>query len=65
MEIMTKKEYELYKYLKDNNIKDIGSMGILAQAMKVSRSVINRRVISLENKGYIIRNGNYVQLRKE
>lgn len=62
---MTKKEYELYKYLKDNNIKDIGSMGILAQAMKVSRSVINRRVISLENKGYIIRNGNYVQLRKE
>ena len=65
MEIMTKKEYELYKYLKDNNIKDIGSMSILAQAMKVSRSVINRRVISLENKGYIIRNGNYVQLRKE
>lgn len=65
MEIMTKKEYELYKYLKDNNIKDIGSMSILAQAMKVSRSVINRRVISLENKGYIIRNGNYVQLRRE
>lgn len=63
-EAMTKKEYELYYFIKNNNIYNI-SYTDLAKKVHANNSNIRKRILSLQKKGYIIRSGTLIQLLED
>lgn len=63
-EAMTKKEYELYYFIKNNNIYNISYID-LAKKVNANNSNIRKRILSLQKKGYIIRNGTLIQLLED
>jgi len=63
-EYLTSKEFETYKFLKNLGVYE-GTVTDLAKLMNVDKSNLRKRLIELEKKGYIIRNGTKITLREE
>lgn len=61
---LTSKEYETYNFLKNLGTYD-GTIADLSKLIKHDRSNLRKRLIELEKKGYIIRNGTKITIRKE
>ena len=64
-EILTKKEYELYKYIKDNKIFNTTYTDLAKRLNVSSIGTIRDRILSLQKKGYLIRSGTLIQLIQE
>lgn len=60
-EPMTKKEYELYYFIKNNNITNIAYID-LAKKINANASNVRKRILSLQEKGYLIRSGTLIEL---
>ena len=60
-EPMTKKEYELYYYIKNNNITNTSYID-LARRINANASNTRKRILSLQEKGYLIRSGTLIEL---
>lgn len=63
-EAMTKKEYALYQFIKQNRITNTNYKDL---ANKIGEDISNtrKRILSLHNKGYLIRSGTLIQLLED
>ncbi len=63
-DILTLREYEIYKFIKKNN-GYTGTLTNLAKLIGQDKSNLRKRIIEIERKQYIIKNGDKITIRKE
>lgn len=63
-EAMTKKEYELYYFIKNNNIYNTNYTD-LAKKVNANASNVRKRILSLQEKGYLNRSGTLIKLLED
>lgn len=62
-EALTKKEHEMYMYIDENKV-DNCTYTDLARKMNIDVSLVRKRILSLQAKGYLFRSGTLIKLLK-